>query len=85
MSKIKNNLEQEILQRTLKDVRIRKGLMQTEIAKKLKLPQSFVSKYECGDRRLDIIELKSICKVLEITLTSFVEEYEANLKEHETK
>jgi transcriptional regulator with XRE-family HTH domain len=42
-----------------------KGLSQRQLAKKLKKPQSFVSKYERGERRLDIIELLDITRALE--------------------
>jgi transcriptional regulator with XRE-family HTH domain len=42
-----------------------KGLSQHQLAKKLKKPQSYVSKYERGERRLDIIEFLDIVKVLE--------------------
>lgn len=42
-----------------------KGLSQHELAKKLKKPQSFVSKYERGERRLDVVELLDITKALE--------------------
>jgi transcriptional regulator with XRE-family HTH domain len=42
-----------------------KGLSQAQLAKKLKKPQSFVSKYERGERRLDVIEFLDVVKVLE--------------------
>jgi len=41
------------------------GLSQHELAKKLKKPQSFVSKYERGERRLDVVELLEITNVLD--------------------
>jgi len=41
-----------------------KGLSQHQLAKKLKKPQSFVSKYERGERRLDVIEFLDIVKIL---------------------
>lgn len=43
-----------------------KGLSQHQLAKKLKKPQSFVSKYERAERRLDVIEFLDIAKALEI-------------------
>lgn len=56
-------------------------LTQADLAKKLKQPQSFVSKYESGERRLDILELRSICTVLEISLADFVKKLEDKLNE----
>jgi len=37
---------------------------QTEIEQALGLPQSFVSKYETGERRLDVIEFINVCNAL---------------------
>ncbi|MBZ0147329.1 MAG: helix-turn-helix domain-containing protein [Pseudorhodoplanes sp.] len=36
------------------------GLTQTGLAKRLKKPQSFVAKYEGGERRIDLIEFLAI-------------------------
>ncbi len=41
------------------------GLSQTEVARRLGKPQSFVAKYEGGERRLDIIEFLDIAAALE--------------------
>jgi len=48
------------------DARVRLGLSQRELARLLKKPQSFVSKYERGERRLDVAEFMELCKVLKI-------------------
>ena len=40
--------------------RRQKGLTQTEIARRLSKPQSYVSKYETGERRLDVIEFLEV-------------------------
>ena len=47
-------------------VRKRRGakLTQKQLAEKLKKPQSFVSKYEKGERRLDVIEFLEISRLL---------------------
>ncbi|MGA9767897.1 MAG: helix-turn-helix transcriptional regulator [Blastocatellia bacterium] len=41
-----------------------KGVSQHQLAKKLKKPQSYVSKYERGERRLDVVEFLDIAKAL---------------------
>jgi transcriptional regulator with XRE-family HTH domain len=68
--------EQEKLQKLLREMREKTGLTQVEVAKKLKVPQSFVSKYESGERRLDLIELRQVCAVLGVRLTDFVRRFE---------
>ncbi len=42
------------------------GLTQQELADRLKKPQSFVAKFELGDRRLDVIEFLAVARALEI-------------------
>lgn len=42
----------------LKNARLEAGLTQVEAAKKLKRPQSYISKSEAGEQRLDIVEIK---------------------------
>jgi transcriptional regulator with XRE-family HTH domain len=48
----------------LKEERRKAGLTQAMLAKKLRRPQSYVSKYERGDRRLDIIEFLEIARAI---------------------
>jgi len=43
------------------------------------MPQSFVSKYETGERRLDVIELRAVCEALGTTLSTFVKRFEAKI------
>jgi transcriptional regulator with XRE-family HTH domain len=59
-----------------RQIRIEAGLRQVELAKKLRKPQSFVSKYESGERRLDILELEQVCSALHISVTEFVKRFE---------
>ncbi len=54
------------LQRLLVEARQARGLTQSEVAAHLQVPQSFVSKYERGERRLDIVELLQILRILEL-------------------
>ncbi len=46
--------------------RLKMGVTQAELAKRLEKPQSFVSKYEKGERRLDVIEFVTVCKTLKV-------------------
>jgi len=56
----------------LKKARQESGLIQTEVAKKLGKPQSFVSKVERGERRLDVAELKQFADIYKKPLDFFV-------------
>ena len=52
----------ELLVETRKTV----GLTQAELSQRLNRPQSFVSKYERGERRLDVVEFGDVARALEI-------------------
>lgn len=56
----------EIFRELLVELREQKGLTQVDVATQLGKPQSYVSKYERGERRLDVIEMLSIADVLKI-------------------
>ncbi len=54
--------------------RQKRAITQTQLAKRLGRPQSFVSKYENGERRIDLIEFLEIAAALEIDPLKFIEE-----------
>ena len=54
----------DLFEQALIETRLESNLTQEEVALRLNKPQSFVSKYESGERRLDIIELIDVCKAL---------------------
>ena len=60
----------------LRQIRVEAGFRQTDLARRLAKPQSFVSKYESGERRLDVLELRRICQVLGVSLEDFVHRLE---------
>jgi transcriptional regulator with XRE-family HTH domain len=68
--------QQRRLQSVLRDVRNEASLTQTELAVLLDRPQSYVSKYESGERRLDLPEIELICRAVGIELAKFVERYQ---------
>lgn len=57
---------QEVLLERLKAARKKAGLTQQAVADTLGRPQSFVAKYERGDRRLDVVEFLEVTAVLGI-------------------
>ena len=71
MTKRRALLVRAALPQLLRKMRGEAGLSQVALAKRINRPQSFVSKYESGARRLDIVEVFEICAACGITLTSF--------------
>lgn len=57
----------------LKNARLARGLTQQQVSKLLNKPQSFVSKCESGERRVDVIELLSFAKIYQRKLETFLE------------
>ncbi len=70
---------EDLFRATLKDLRQQKGFTQAQLAKRLALPQSYVSKYETGERRLDFVETVSVCEALGISLDDFVKAFSKKL------
>lgn len=52
------------LQELLVERRQSSGLTQAQLALRLGRPQSFVSKYETGERRLDVVEFLEVAEAL---------------------
>lgn len=57
------------------------GLTQVNIAERLGKPQSFVSKYERGERRLDFTEFVELADLLEIDIADFVNRYQSAISQ----
>lgn len=56
----------------LRKAREEKSLTQAQVAERLQQTQSFVSKIERGERRLDVVELRAYCSAIEISFTEFI-------------
>ena len=80
MSKRNSAIEEARLQALLRQLRVDTGLRQADLAERLRQPQSFVSKYESGERRLDILELRDVCQALGLPLHEFVRRLEEILE-----
>ena len=74
-----NKKEHKTLLEQLYRLRMSSGLRQLDLAEQLGVPQSFVSKIESGERRIDLIELREICIALGSNLTEFINEFEKAL------
>lgn len=68
-----------ILQKNLREIRKKSNLTQEELASAISKPQSYVSKYESGERRIDVIELRAICLACGISLEAFSKRLEVSL------
>jgi DNA-binding transcriptional regulator YiaG len=66
MPRSRSSPRQRQLLTRLVSARSAAGLSQVGLAARLKRPQSFVSKYESGERRLDVIEFVEICEILAV-------------------
>lgn len=63
--------QQQKYRACLKQIRSEATLTQSELALLLGKPQSYISKYESGERKLDYLEVRSICKACKTTIFEF--------------
>jgi transcriptional regulator with XRE-family HTH domain len=71
VSSVRTSRYQRFLKR-LQTARHEAGLTQTQVAKNFGRPQSFVSKCESGERRIDVFELEDFASIYGKPLTYFV-------------
>lgn len=69
----------KVLLKHLRKARKASGLTQMQLAERLGQTQTFVSKCERGERRLDAIEIRFFCIALNISFVKFIQELEPNL------
>ena len=72
----RRNREKQLLQELLRELRDAADLRQIDLAKRLGRPQSFVSKYESGEKNLDFLEVREVCEALGVPLAEFVRRFE---------
>lgn len=75
VSKSLHSANYALMRRLLAELRSTAGRSQSDIAEALGRPQSFVSKYETGERRLDFVEVMELLAVLGADPHGFVENY----------
>lgn len=66
---------QKKLRQLLVEARKKALLTQAQLAKRLKRPQSFVSKYERGERRLEVVEFADIARAIGIDPVRFLRHF----------
>lgn len=71
--------EYRVVLRLLREARRDAGLTQVDLAKKLAITQSLLSKIERGDRRIDVIELRAFCTAVGVGLLEFIRRLEREL------
>jgi hypothetical protein len=72
MSKSIRTKEYSLFVKNLRKAREEAGLTQVEVSKKLKRPQSYISKCEAGEQRIDVVELNKFAKLYKKELKHFI-------------
>jgi transcriptional regulator with XRE-family HTH domain len=54
----------ELLRSELRKARLESGILQKDLAKILRKPQSYISKVESGERNIDVIEFIAYCDAI---------------------
>jgi transcriptional regulator with XRE-family HTH domain len=72
MSKTIYSKEQIFLVKRLKKARLEAGMDQEAAAEALKKSQSYISKIESGQRRIDIVQLKKFADIYKKDLDYFI-------------
>ena len=80
MQKTISSNEYAIFLDCLRNARKQAGLTQEQLAERLGQTQSFVSKIERGERRMDVIELRAFCRAIGTTLQEFASKLESVLE-----
>ena len=68
--------KRERLGALLRQFRKEAGLRQADLAQKLGKPQSYISKFESGEKNLGILEAKEICDAMEVRLSDLIKKLE---------
>ncbi len=71
MEKSQFSKEYRVFLRQLQAARLEAGVTQQQVAERLGVTQSSVSKVERGERRIDVVELRAFCEAVGISFPTF--------------
>ena len=80
MAKSLYRTETGVLVALLREFRAKAGLTQAQCSEALGRPQSFMSDVERGIRRLDLVQLRDLCQVLDVSLSVLIRQFENRLE-----
>lgn len=75
MKRDRNSLDETTVRAALRARRVSLDLSQQQLAEKLSAHQSFVSKYESGERLLTFVETVHVCQTLDLDPHSLLDKY----------
>jgi len=79
------SIEQEALRKTIRQFRTASSISQSKLADNLGVPQSFVSKYESGERTLSYVDAYFICRALGVSISHLHERFLREINETESE
>lgn len=79
MEKSVSRREHKIFAGLLRELREKAGLTQAELAERVGETQSYISKWERGELRLDLVQLRELCGAMGVGLSEFVAEFESRV------
>ena len=80
MQKSTFSAEYAVFLRLLREARTSAGVTQEELAERVADTQSFVSKCERGERRLDFVEVRALCEAIGISFAKFADDFDRALR-----
>ena len=75
--------EHEKFQAVLRGVRAERDLTQAEVARKMSIPQGRVSRFESGQRRMDLVELRRWCLAVGVSMEEIVRRFDEAVRSDE--
>lgn len=69
----------------LQDARLKAGLTQVDVANQLGMAQTFVSKIEVLERKIELVVVRDLCRIYGVDFQDFIEAFESGLRKGKAK